>query len=454
MLGNLQLSDIAKASGGRLVGEDIVVSGVSTDTRENLEGCLFVALTGASFDGHSFITTAFNAGAKAVLVAESSDCEHEPRIEVKDTTRAYGVIGRLIRNRFTYPVVAITGSNGKTSVKDWLAQVLEQNRSVLKTQSNLNNQIGVPKTLLSLEHQHQCAVVEAGTSFPGEIELLGSAIHADIVILTNASGSHLEGFGSIKGIAVEKGKLIETARPNATVILNADDDSYDYWCGLLKGRSLRSFSLVNPNATIFARNIEQSAIGSKTELVFEEEVYELMLDRPGRHHVVNAMAVALALIALGMPFSEVVSELSHPAQVPGRMEQIVTKSKALMINDCYNASPKSVEAAMDVTALFHDKVKWVVLGALGELGDQEVSVHQGLGAYAANVGVDQFISIGPIAQLAAQEFAKRINSASAHYCVTKEEAIALLAALDSNNVILVKGSRSAKMEDIVNALKN
>ncbi|MBM6549746.1 UDP-N-acetylmuramoyl-tripeptide--D-alanyl-D-alanine ligase [Marinomonas ostreistagni] len=451
MLKKLKLSAIAQAVDGTLIGDDCDIIDVSTDSREALEQKLFVALVGERFDGHDFAEAVMQQGAAALLVSQS--VAFEPRIEVVDTTLAYGAIGRLQREAFTHPVVAITGSNGKTSVKDWLASALEQEACVLKTHSNLNNQIGVPKTLLGLSDQYDYAVVEAGTSFPGEIEKLGHCLAADVVVLTNASGSHLSGFGSIQGIAEEKGKLIETARDNATVVLNADDASFEYWCGLLEQRNLLSFAFDNP-ATLWVRDMQVSEQGTQATLVYAGEEFSLSLDRPGKHHVANAMAVALALLALGFSMAQALSRLRHPAQVPGRMELVDAKNEALIINDCYNASPKSVEAAIDVLALYKDRSKWLVLGALGELGDQEDVIHQDLGSYAAQQKIDHIITIGELAGLAAKAFESVADQTqTTHACASKTEALALLEKLDSNHVILVKGSRSAKMEDIVNALK-
>lgn len=453
MLHKLKLSEIANEVGGRLVGQDIVVTDISTDSREPLEQKLFVALVGERFNGHQFTDQVMQQGAAAVLVSES--VATEPRIEVSDTTQAYALIGRMIRRMFTGPVVAITGSNGKTSVKDWLARALSEHGQVLKTQSNLNNQIGVPKTLLNLSAADQYAVIEAGTSFPGEIEKLGQTIEADVVVLTNASGSHLLGFGSIHGIAIEKGMLFETAKPNAAVVLNADDASYGYWLSRVGERQVRSFSFSDATASLYASDVQESVSGSVTTLVYQEQTYQLILDRPGKHHIANAMAVALAMTALGFALIDVVAQLKHPEQVPGRMELLTSKSEAVVINDCYNASPKSVEAAMDVLALYATSTKWMVLGALGELGDQETAIHFGLGQYAAQSGIEHLITVGPIAAHASEGFIQTKSSAQqVHSCQTKDEALALLAALDSEHVILVKGSRSAKMEDIVNALKN
>lgn len=453
MLQTLKLSEIAAEVGGCLIGEDAVVNDVSTDSRDEQVGKLFVALVGERFDGHDFAHRAIAEGALAVLV--SAKVNVTPRIEVSDTLDAYSLIARMLRRRYKHPVIAITGSNGKTSVKDWLANTLAQSTKVLKTHSNLNNQVGVPKTLLQLQDDDQFAVIEAGTSFPGEIEKLGRSIEADVVVLTNASGSHLLGFGSIQGIAVEKGKLIETSKPDATVVLNADDPSFGYWKGVLDGRSLLSFSFKHDDATLFVKQMDETVSGSKTTLVYNDVTYQLYLDRPGKHHVANGMAVALAMLALGFEINEVISSLKHPEQVPGRMELLSGKSEALIINDCYNASPKSVEAAIDVLGLYKTQSKWLVLGALGELGDQEQSIHEGLGAYAANAGVDHLVTIGHVASYAINGFenCQRPDQLT-HRCETKHEALALLQALNQEHVILVKGSRSAKMEEIVNALKN
>ena len=452
MLVELKLSEIAAIVEGRLIGSDCYVKGVSTDSREDLSSKLFLALVGERFNGNEFASKALEIGAAAVLVSEP--IPSEPRIEVTDTAAAYRAIARHVRRHFSRPVIAITGSNGKTSVKDWLAHTLSLCADTLKTQSNLNNQIGVPKTLLGLAVQHQYAVIEAGTSFPGEIEILGNTIEADVVVLTNASGSHLLGFGSIEGIAVEKGKLIETARPNATIILNADDPSYEYWKGLLDGRSMLNFSFTDASATLFAKKLEETVAGSTTTLTYQGRDIQLILDRPGKHHVANAMAVALAMLALGFEIDRIINSLKHPEQVSGRMELLTAKSEAAIINDCYNASPKSVEAAIDVLSLYKEQSTWLALGALGELGDEEVTIHQSLGNYAAKAGIDHLITIGPVAQHAADGFSLNKTSKQVVYsCQTKDEALNILSTLDSRHVILVKGSRSAKMEDIVNALK-
>ncbi|REG81641.1 UDP-N-acetylmuramoyl-tripeptide--D-alanyl-D-alanine ligase [Marinomonas pollencensis] len=446
MLLKLSLSQIAALCNGELIGEDGVVNAVVTDTRTIQSGCLFVAIKGERFDGHDYAQSAIEQGAVAVL--SQQDLCLGPYIKVADTVAAYGRIARAIRDQFSGPVVAITGSNGKTTVKDWLAQSLSE-QNVLKTRANLNNQIGVPQTLLGITAAHDVAVIEAGTSFPGEIKKLADIIAADVVILTNASGSHFEGFGSLEGIAVEKGGLISAAKADASIILNADDGYFDYWKTLADQRRVCSFGFTD-TADLCAKDVVLGAESSRAVFVYQGQSEAVYIAGAGRHLIANGMAVVLALMALGMSLTEAVAKLAVPVQVPGRMERLQTKNKALLINDCYNASPTSVEAAIDVLAMQKVKKTWLILGALGELGEQQDEIHRGLGEYAQQRGISCLISVGPLAGLAAQAF--RDLGGDAVFCQTHKEAASVVQALNDTHAILVKGSRSSKMENVVNIL--
>lgn len=448
MLINLTLSDVAQACGGELIGVDQVVSSVVTDTRKISEGCVFVALKGEHFDGHDYALNAIKAGAVAVVT--DRDLDLPSYVKVVDTRLAYGAIANLVRAAFHGPVVCITGSNGKTTVKDWLAQSLV-GKNVLKTRANLNNQIGLPQTLLELNKHHDVAVIEAGTSFTGEIALLAKIAVPDVVILTNASGSHFEGLGSLEGIAKEKGELISGAALDATLILNSDDAYFDYWCSLAKGRQIYSFGF-SSLADLRASNIELEAENSKAIFHFRDEVLPVLIAGAGKHQIANGMAVVLAMLALGVEFQLAVSKLATPVHVSGRLERLRTKNGALLINDCYNASPTSVEAAIDVLAIQSAEETWLVLGALGELGDQRDEIHRGLGLYAKNKGISCLICVGPIAAMAG--FAFRAEGGNAIICDTHEEAATVVRPLDKKHAILVKGSRSAKMENVIEALNN
>jgi len=446
MLIKLTLSEIATACDGELIGSDQEITAVVTDTRKISAGSLFVALKGERFDGHDYAASAIAAGAVAVVSDRHLDVASY--VKVSATTLAYGCIARLIRNAFIGPVVCITGSNGKTTVKDWLSQSLS-GKNVLKTRANLNNQIGVPQTLLELESHHEIAVIEAGTSVPGEIERLANIASPDVVVLTNASGSHFEGFGSLEGIAREKGDLISGAALNATVILNSDDPFFDYWCGLADDRQISSFGFTN-SADLYADDIVLGAESSAVTMRYRGESICVVVAGAGKHTIANGMAVVLAMVAVGIHFSSAVKKLAFPVLVSGRLERLRTKNEALLINDCYNASPTSVEAAIDVLAIQPVEKTWLILGALGELGEQQDSIHQRLGIYAMEKGISYLVCVGPVAGIAGISF--RSSGGHAIFCDTHEEAAAAVCALDNRHAILVKGSRSAKMENVIEAL--
>ncbi|KZN15401.1 UDP-N-acetylmuramoyl-tripeptide--D-alanyl-D-alanine ligase [Marinomonas sp. TW1] len=448
MLVNLSLSDVALACNGELVGDDQSLSSIVTDTRRIVPGCLFVALRGERFDGHDFIDQALSAGAVAVLseVALEGVCH----VKVANTLEAYGRIANLMRQAFTGPVICITGSNGKTTVKDWLAQSLSC-RNVLKTRANLNNQIGLPQTLLELQSDHQVAVIEAGTNYPGEIANLAHIAAPDLVILTNASGSHFEGLGSLEGIAKEKGCLISGAAQNATVILNSDDDFFGYWCGLADQRKVLSFGFTE-QADLYAKDIELGADSSRAIFCYQGESLSVLIASPGRHQIANGMAMVLALLSMGFPFAVAVEKLAQPIQVAGRMERLKTKKGALLINDCYNANPTSVKAAIDVLTMQSAQSTWLVLGGLGELGERQNEFHAELGEYAKTKGITHLVCLGALAAIAGEVF--RQQGGSVYFCENHEEAAVVVQELNENHAILVKGSRSAKMEKIIERLKD
>lgn len=448
MLVNLTLSKIASACNGELIGADQLVTCVITDTRRIANGCLFVAIKGERFDGHDYVYDAVKQGAAGVLSEQNLDLPSY--IKVNNTTVAYGAIARLIRNAFKFPVVCITGSNGKTTVKDWLAQSLCE-KNVLKTQANLNNQVGVPQTLLALEKSHDMAIVETGTSFLGEIAQLAKIAFPDVVILTNASGSHFEGLGSLEGIAKEKGDLISGSAPRAQVILNADDPFFSYWCSLAGERQVHSFGF-SSSADLYATQIELSAESSTAVFCYDSQKQLVVIAGAGKHQIANGMAVVLAMLTLGFDFAHSVAQLARPVSVSGRLERLETKNGALLINDCYNASPTSVEAAIDVLAMQSAEKTWLILGALGELGDQQYDIHYGLGLYAKNSGLSHLVCVGSVAAVAGKAFCDR--GGDAVLCDTHLEAASVVAHLDKKHAILVKGSRSAKMEHVIEALIN
>jgi UDP-N-acetylmuramoyl-tripeptide--D-alanyl-D-alanine ligase len=449
MLVKLTLSDVAQICGGQLLGQNQELTSVKTDTRAVLKDALFVAIKGESFDGHSYIGAAIEKGAAGVLTENKTDVR--PLILVDDTRQAYADIAHYFRSQFSGKLIAITGSNGKTTVKEWLSQCLEQSCNVLKTEKNNNNQIGVPLTLLGLKAEHDVAVIETGTSFVGEIEALAKITRPDVAVITNASGSHFEGFGSIEGIAKEKGALLTGLAQDGLGVLNFDDPWFSYWVSLLQGKRVLSFGF-NQGADLQAKEISLSHQSSVSCLHYQGKACELSLSVPGKHQIANAMAVLLVMLEMGVEFVQACQRLSLPLIIDKRLQFQRSNSQALVLNDCYNASPKSVEAAIDVLVMQEQRHKWLLLGALGELGDFQHEIHSQLGDYAYSAGVTGLISVGPVAAIAAKTYEKR--GGRAVYCDNNLQAAQFIKPLGQENAILVKGSRSAQMEHIIKELEN
>ncbi|WP_191603124.1 UDP-N-acetylmuramoyl-tripeptide--D-alanyl-D-alanine ligase [Marinomonas algicola] len=447
MLIDLSLGQIAEICHGKLMGDDTLITNVETNSRQFKEYALFVALKGDKFDGHDFVLNAFKAGFAAVLV--DRDLGVYPAIIVEDTLKAYGDIAHYLRNAFDGQVVAITGSNGKTTVKEWLSQIISSKKTVLKTLSNENNQIGVPKTLFSLSHTHQLAIIETGTSYPGEIEKMGRVIEPDIAVLTNASGCHYSGFGTLDAIAQEKGALLSSTKKDGCVVLNRDDPFYSYWVDVSESRDVRSFGF-HSDANLWADNIILYADYSLAQFHFQGLSVSAKIASPGKHQIANAMAVVQVLLALGWTFEDAVHSLSIPLVIPGRLQKISSKNRPLLLNDCYNASPKSVNAAIDVLRSQNAENKVLVLGALGELGSLEESVHQDIGRYAFSSGISCLIALGPIAGMASSAFSSL--GGMAYVYGSHSEIAHKLKELNDSSAVLIKGSRSAQMEKVIEEL--
>ena len=449
MLVELTLSDIANICGGKLLGGNRTFHDIKTDTRANLSASLYIAIKGDNFDGHDYLDAAISSGAAAVVSQVESSVR--PLILVNDTRQAYADIAHHVRELFAGKLVAVTGSNGKTTVKEWLSQCLSLSLNVLKTEKNNNNQIGVPLTLLGLDVVHDVAVIETGTSFVGEIAKLAKVTAPNIAIITNASGSHFSGFGSIEGIAKEKGALLGGLKNNGLAILNYDDPWFEYWVSLLGDKRLLSFGFTE-GADLQANVLSLKSQSSITRLSYQGQVFDLELSVPGKHQVANAMVVLLAMLELDIEFSDACQRLSLPLVIDKRLQFQNSISQALVLNDCYNASPKSVEAAIDVLVAQEQANKWLVLGALGELGELENEIHSQLGEYAFSAGVTGLISVGAIAAVAANAYEKR--GGVAVYCESNLQAAEFIKPLGKENAILVKGSRSAQMEQIIKEIEN
>ncbi|MEJ2345088.1 MAG: UDP-N-acetylmuramoyl-tripeptide--D-alanyl-D-alanine ligase [Gammaproteobacteria bacterium] len=438
------LSRAADALGARLVGADASFSHVSTDTRTLRPGDLFVALRGPSFDGHQFVAQAARNGACAVMVA------HEvvtalPQLVVGDARAALGRLAALWRGQCPVPLVAVTGSNGKTTTKEMIAAILRQRGQVLATRGNLNNEIGVPLTLLELQDRHQFAVVEMGANHAGEIAVLTGWAKPDVAVITNAAAAHLEGFGSIEGVARAKGEIFSGLGADGVAVINADDPYAGVWCECAAQARVVTFGLQQA-ADVRAR-WEPRGGGSHLRLHTGAGEVELELPLPGRHNVMNALAAVAAALAAGADLEDVSRGLPTLAAEAGRLQVRAAPGGMQVYDDTYNANPASLAAALQVLAAA-DGCKWLVLGDMAELGGDAASLHEQVGRLAREAGVERLYALGELSRRAASAFGRGAR----HFDRWQALAEAVRADWQAPGAVLVKGSRSMHMERVVEAL--
>jgi UDP-N-acetylmuramoyl-tripeptide--D-alanyl-D-alanine ligase len=438
------LGAAARRIGAKLHGEDRGFSRVITDTRRLEPGDLFVALSGERFDGHDFLRRAASLGAAGAIVSRVIDCAL-PQIEVADALAALQAYGAAWRAQFDYPVIGVTGSNGKTTTKQLLAAVLAAKGPVLATDGNYNNHIGVPLTLCRLRAEHALAIIEMGANHAGEIAQLAQLARPTIGIVTQAGDAHLEGFGSREGVARAKGELFECLSADGTAIINADDAHAPLWRSLSAHARICSFGL--GEADVSATDVQVGADGSSLVLVTPSGSAPVALPLAGAHNVVNALAAAAAGHVLGMSPMEIAAGLARAQGAAGRVSWKHAAHGARLIDDSYNANPTSMRAGLDLLAAQPGR-RLAVLGGMGELGPQADALHEAVGRHARAAGIEQLYALGPMAPAYARGFgtgAKTFDAAEALIA-------ALQAELDSDAVLLVKGSRSARMERVVAAL--
>ena len=442
------LSQVARDVQGRMIGADIAVNGVSTDTRAIAQGTLFVALAGERFDAHDFLEQAVAAGAAALLVADATRVPAGvPAVVVDDTRLALGRLAAAWRARFTLPVIAVTGSNGKTTTKEMIAAILKAayGAAVLSTRGNLNNDIGLPLTLLGLSPAHQAAVIEMGMNRPGEIAYLAPLGAPTVALVTNAQRAHLEGMGDLDEVAREKGSIFSGLPADGVAVINADDAYADAWRGMAAGRPVRTFAI--DHAADVRATVRQHGLEMALDLQAPEGEAAIVLRVPGRHNARNAVAAAAACLAAGVPLTAVVAGLEGFAGVKGRLQRRVGKSGAEILDDTYNANPDSVRAGIDVLATTIGR-KILVLGDMGEIGEASGQYHDEIGGYAKSQGVDLLFALGEATKAAVRNF----GEGARHFCHVDK----LIAALDKEagpeTTVLVKGSRFMKMERVADAL--
>lgn len=448
MMRALTLGELEAPLQAQRVGADCECSGVTTDSRAIRPGDLFVALRGENFDGHDFLDQAGSAGAVAALVSRPV-ASALSQLQVRDTQIALGRLGAYNRALYQGPLVAITGSSGKTSVKNMVRAVLAQRGRTLATEGNFNNELGVPLTLLRLEPGVEFAVVEMGAAKAGDIRWLCELGQPTVALLLNAGTAHLESFGgTVEDVAAAKGEIFDGLGVGHFAIINADQPFAQQWRGRAEPATILDFGVTTP-AAISARDVQVLGVKGVSFIASTPRgEFEVRLGLPGAHNVGNALAATAVGLACGLKLAEIKAGLESVQPTGGRLALSATPGGAALIDDCYNANPGSVRAAIDLLASCGGR-RTLVLGAMLELGERSEQLHREIGAYAATAGIDQFCGVGDLLQPAVSAF-----GAGARWFPDCDAAIvALQGEFGNDDTVLVKGSRGARMERLLHALQ-
>lgn len=447
----ITLNKLAEILKGQLIGdENIVVENVSTDTRQQTQNGLFFALKGEKFDAHHYLNAAVEQGCIAVVVDHQCDIS-VPQIVVADTRIALGMLGAWVKSVVNPLTVAMTGSSGKTTVKEMTASILQQTAStadaVLFTQGNFNNDIGVPLTLLRLEAKHQFAVIELGANHQNEIAYTTNLLHPNVALVNNVAPAHLEGFGSIEGVAQAKGEIYRGLTEDGVAILNLDCCYPAFWAAEIDERKVQTFSATQP-ADYWAENVRLSEQGAEFLLHSPTGSIEIHLPYLGAHNVSNALAATALAMNVGATLEQVKAGLEHRSQVKGRLFPIQVKENLLLLDDTYNANVDSLKSAINVLKSY-EAFRILAVGDMGELGADTAFCHQQVADHAKAAHLDCIASFG--------QFSKVISNGN-HFN-DKEKMAAFLIALieeklkeNQRVVLLAKGSRSQKMEQVIELL--
>ena len=444
----MRLSQAAQVVKGRLHGEDAGFEAVSKDTRSIRQGDLYVALRGERFDGHAFVARAQQAGAAGALVQQPQDVALA-QVSVDDTRVALGELAAHWRMRFDGVLIGLTGSNGKTTVKEMCRHILQQHvqaadgsEAVLATEGNLNNDIGMPMTLLWLRSHHRFAVIEMGANHMGEIDYLSRIARPDIALLNNAGPAHLEGFGSLENVATAKAEIFAGLREAGTAVINLDDRFAPQWLQQCRDSKRMTFSASNAQADVFTRKL-----GGRLHVCTQTDTRPLSLAVPGRHNVMNALAATAACLAAGVELAVIAAALGSFRNIAGRLREHRLGNGAIVLDDSYNANPASVQAGIDVLAAKGgDSV--LVLGDMGELGEDAEALHAAIGQYARKAGVQRLLATGELSRAAVEAF----GEGASWFADKPQLAAALHGSLRDGCVVLVKGSRVMHMEQLVETL--
>ncbi|MFM9913640.1 MAG: UDP-N-acetylmuramoyl-tripeptide--D-alanyl-D-alanine ligase [Methylophilaceae bacterium] len=450
----MTLHEAATAVNGNLVGADAHFTGISTDSRKIAAGDFFIALRGENFDGHRFVDACLADGATAAMVCQESSIRNQvsekPLLVVKDTRLALGRLAAYWRSKFAIPLAAITGSNGKTTVKEMLASILAAEAgadNVMATIGNLNNDIGLPLTLLRLRKNHRYAITEMGMNHAGEIDYMTHLAKPTVALVNNAQAAHLEGLGSVDAIASAKGEIFAGLAEDGIAVINADDAYANYWKVLAGDHRIMTFGL-NNGADVGA-TFELQKTDSRLCLKSQLDEIQIQLQVPGLHNVRNALAAATVAISMNISLPTIKAGLESFTGVKGRLQHKVGKGGSTIIDDSYNANPSSMRAAIDVLATSLEP-RILVLGDMGELGEDAVKLHTEIGVYAKAAGITQLFAMGELSQHTVQAF----GTGATHFNSPQALAAMLESYLVPQTTVLVKGSRFMQMERVVALITN
>ncbi len=440
----MSLQQATEIVNGEMHGDNVRFSAISTDSRQLKSGDLYIALQGERFDGHDFIQQAQHAGAVAAIV-QTDVTVSLPYVKVDNTRHALGRLAAASRQAFGGQLVAITGSNGKTTVKEMLAAILRKQGDVLMTQGNFNNDIGLPLTLLNLQQQDY-AVIEMGANHRGEIAYLTDIAKPDVALITNAGPAHLEGFGSIQGVAEAKAEIYQGLSETGVAIINRDDAYSDYWHTLCEKYRIVDFSLSDKAAMVYGewKPVEQ---GGLLKVWHEETVFRIALKVYGRHNAMNALAAIAVAVTLQIPVEKISEALQQFESVEGRLKLLQVSPSLVVIDDTYNANPASLSAGIDVLKQLPGE-HWLILGDMGELGSDATRLHFDAGLKARRAGISRLLAVGEASQHAVDAFGE-----GAQLFENKDELMTFIKLHQMAELgVLVKGSRFMRMEEIVKQL--
>ncbi len=446
----MRVSEAAAALGATMVGPDARFTSVSTDSRTAAAGALFVALRGERFDGHDYVGAARESGAAAAMVERVGGLAAHalPLVVVGDSRLALGALAKHWRSRFRIPVIAVVGSNGKTTVKEMATGALRAHfgeRQVLATLGNLNNDVGLPLSALRLRDEHTCAVLEIGMNHPGETGYLAGIAGPTIALINNAQREHQEFMKSVDEVAAEHAAVLRSLPSDGVAVLNRDDPHFEYWTGVAGKRRILDFGTAAGAAVRATYRLAPAS--SELEIAFGGARVPVSLPAPGLHSVRNALAAAAAALAAGAGLEAVGRGLATFRAVKGRLQFRPGRNGVLVIDDTYNANPDSARAAIDVLA-GSDRPRVLILGAMGEVGPQGEAFHDELGRYAKERGIDRLLAVGELARAAGRAF-----GAGGEHFDSVEAVIARAQGLTAlKGTMLVKGSRFMRMERVVEHL--